>query len=157
MRKTVVIIAAIAIIGLLGIEAKAKKSDTPSLVPTSSQSSGQTSPATKASSTNPTSYKDGTYTGNAQDTPYGAVQIATVVSSGKITDIKFLQMPNDMGHSAELSRFSEPLLKQTAINSQNASSIDFVSGATSTSEGFQSSLQSALDQAAINSSNASNT
>jgi uncharacterized protein with FMN-binding domain len=42
---------------------------------------------------------------------------------------------------------SEPLLEQETLNKQSFH-IDFVSGATQTSEGYQQSLQSALNQAA---------
>ena len=104
---------------------------------------GSSSPTTSSSS----SFKDGTYTGNSEDTPYGTVQIAVVVSGGKITDVKFLLMPNDLGHSQEVTAAAEPLLKEITLQKQS-SNIDFVSGATSTSQGYQQSLQSALDQAA---------
>lgn len=103
--------------------------------------------ATQPPSTVPTSgYKDGAFTGQSVDNPYGTVQISAVIAQGKITDINFLKMPSDLGHSAMLSQMSEPLLKQTTLDKQSAN-IDFVSGATYTSESYQQSLQSALDQA----------
>jgi len=92
------------------------------------------------------SYKDGNYTGSTAQTPYGPVQISVLVSGGKITNVNFLQMPSDLSESQRRSQFSAPLLKQTTIAKQSAN-IDFVSGATSTSEGYQMSLQSALNQA----------
>jgi uncharacterized protein with FMN-binding domain len=43
---------------------------------------------------------------------------------------------------------SKPQLKQTTLDAQS-SQIDFVSGATSTSYGYQESLQKALDKAKV--------
>lgn len=154
MKKASIIILTVAILGFL---AYTNNQLTPHLVagPISNSASSSGSSGSPASSnlTSPAQnqtlgYKDGTFTGSAVDSPYGTVQMSLVVASGKITDVNFLQMPSDMGHSAMLSRMSAPLLKQTTINSQSAN-IDFVSGATSTSEAYQQSLQSALDQAKI--------
>lgn len=92
-------------------------------------------------------YKDGTYTGNAAETLYGNVQIAVVVNGGKITDVKYLQMPFAEERSQSITDAAKPLLKATTIDKQSAN-IDFVTGATSTSFGYQESLQAALDQAA---------
>lgn len=101
-------------------------------------------------------YKDGTFTGDTAYIPYGPVQIAVVVSGGKITDVNFLQMPSDQGYSRQVAAAAEPLLKQTTLQAQNAN-IDFVSGATATSSGYQQSLQSALDKAAAGGTTGQNT
>ncbi|HET9721682.1 MAG TPA: FMN-binding protein [Candidatus Saccharimonadales bacterium] len=140
MKKTAVVLIVIAILGILGSVAKGH--DTTQghsvSVPTSTAGSEQSMQAT--------SYKDGTYNGNNEQTPYGPVQIAVVVSGGKISDVNFLQMPNDLDHTREVTSFSEPILKKATLNSQN-SHVDFISGATTTSEAYQMSLQSALNQA----------
>jgi uncharacterized protein with FMN-binding domain len=149
MRKGIVAILAVAIIGALGVYSKSHGSASLVSPPATSQpavagtsiSSG--SPSTGSSTT----YKDGTYTGANEPTPYGDVQVAVVVSGGKITGVNFLRMPSDRGHTQEVTAFSEPLLKQTTLQNQNAH-IDFVSGATTTSEAYAQSLQAALDQAA---------
>lgn len=145
MKKGLVIILAIAILG--GAVLANHHSPSNQLVPSNSTSAGpaNTSNASNTSSS-PTAYKDGTYTGDSEDTPYGMVQIAVVVSSGKITDVNFLQMPYDLNHSQMVTQVSEPLLKQTTLQHQS-SNIDFVSGATTTSMAYQQSLQSALNQA----------
>ena len=96
----------------------------------------------------PGNYKDGTYNDQSEDTPYGIVQVAVVVSGGKITDIKFLQMPYDLGHSQQVTSYAEPYLKDETIQRQSAN-IDFVSGASTTSEAYQLSLQAALDKAVV--------
>jgi len=151
MKKTLVTLFAIAIIGLIGVVDKTQGSShqlvSPSNTGAAVASSGsQSSTSTSAGSTATASYKSGTFTGNSEQTPYGTVQMAVVITGGKITDINFLQMPSDLSSSRERTQYSEPLLKQTTIAKQSAN-IDFVSGATSTSEGYQMSLQSALDQA----------
>ena len=91
-------------------------------------------------------WKDGTYTGQANDNSYGTVQVAAVISGGKITDVTFLQMPSDRQHSAELSAYAQPVLLQETIQAQSAK-VDGVSSATLTSDSYMQSLQSALDQA----------
>lgn len=158
MKKSVVVILAVAIIGALGMYSKDHTSTAHSLVSqntnNSSMMNGNGSQSAMGSSSRMMGYKDGTFTGANQDTPYGPVQIAIIISGGKITDVNFLQMPSDLGHSQEVTSFSEPLLKQTTLQHQNAN-IDFVSGATSTSAGYQQSLQSALDKAAQTGQNSS--
>lgn len=156
MKKPILIIMSVAILGGLGLYINKSPTTSAKLIssPLTSSQSAQTSTSSanmasssnSTSTTSSTSYKDGTFTGSSADTPYGTVQIALVVSSGKITDVKFLQMPNDQAHSREVTAMAEPLLKQTTLQNQNAN-IDFVSGATSTSDGFEQSLQAALDQA----------
>jgi uncharacterized protein with FMN-binding domain len=151
MRKGIVIILAVAIIGALGIYSKSRPSaaHTTSSDSTSVQSSSTLAPAVDDSNSTPDqsiSYKDGTYTGDNASTVYGDVRIAVVVSGGKIIDVNFLRMPDDRGHTQEVTDFAEPLLKQETLRKQSAH-IDFVSGATQTSEGYQQSLQSALDMA----------
>ncbi len=125
--------------------ASASPSSTPS---SSANTSSQTSSSVSSSSSQSGNYKDGTYKGDAAETPYGTVQIAVVINGGKITDVNFLQMPNDFGHTQEVTAMSEPLLKHSTLSSQN-SNVDFISGATSTCYGYQESLQAALDQAKL--------
>jgi uncharacterized protein with FMN-binding domain len=91
-------------------------------------------------------YRDGTYTGAAADASYGTVQVAAVISSGRLADINFLSYPNDRQHSVQVSSYALPILKQEAIAVQSAN-IDTVSGASYTSAAFIESLGSALNQA----------
>lgn len=160
MKKAILIVMTIAVLGALGAYVQQKpsaqtasSSNTPSLQTNSSSSSNAS-----GSSGPSMNYKDGTYQGSSADTPYGVVQIAVVISGGKITDVNFNQMPNDQGHSREVTAYAQPLLKQTTLQAQSAN-IEFVSGATSTSYGYRQSLQAALDRARTtqnpNSSNSS--
>jgi uncharacterized protein with FMN-binding domain len=91
-------------------------------------------------------FKNGTYTGQAADAFYGTVQVAAVISGGKLTDIQILQYPSDRSHSFQLSQMALPQLRSEAIAAQSAS-VQIISGATDTSQAFGQSLHSALGQA----------
>ncbi|HVO86179.1 MAG TPA: FMN-binding protein [Candidatus Binatia bacterium] len=157
MKRALVVILAIAVLGILRLVSTHNGSTTSTdssqssatNVNTGSQTSSDSQSATSQSDAASAKYKDGTFAGSAEDTPYGTVKVAAVISGGKITDIKYLQMPNDEGHTQEVTAYAEPLLKQAAIKKQSPN-IDFVSGATDTSFGFKASLQAALDAAASN-------
>lgn len=105
-----------------------------------------TSGGSSSSSQNSTTYKDGKYTGNAADAFYGYIQVKAIISSGKITDVQFLQYPNDRQNSIYINSQAMPWLKQEAIKAQNAR-VDIISGATDTSNAFIESLTNALNQA----------
>lgn len=92
-------------------------------------------------------YKDGTYTGGSYDASYGNVQVAAIISSGKLTSINILDYPNSHGDSIQINQQALPLLKEEAIQSQDPNSVQIISGATFTSEAFIQSLTSALNQA----------
>lgn len=92
------------------------------------------------------SYKDGSYTGSVQDAFYGNIQVRAVISGGKITDVLFLQFPNDNRTSQYINSQADPMLKQEAIQAQSAQ-INGVSGASASSQAFQASLADALSQA----------
>jgi uncharacterized protein with FMN-binding domain len=139
MRKTLIIIITVAILGALGLYAKNHDNSSAPVAGSTSASSSSSTPAKN--------YKDGTYAGSSAETPYGTVQIAAVISGGKITDINFLKMPDGEDRSRQITSGSEAQLKENALQAQS-SNIDFVSGATSTSYGYKESLQAALDKAA---------
>ena len=146
MKKALVALAAVAILGALaGYALTRDKSDAPAV-----EGSSQISPQnqTKDRSVAANHYPDGTYTGDLAETLYGNVQIAIVISGGRISDVQYLHMPDvEDGRSRQLTETAKPLLKATTLNKQS-DKIDFVTGATSTSFGYQESLQSALDKAA---------
>lgn len=105
-----------------------------------------TSPNVSNNQTTNSTYKDGTYTGDTVDAYYGNVQVQAIISGKKITDIQFLNYPQDRQHSADINAQAMPYLKTEAIQAQSAN-VDIISGATLTSQAFQQSLQSALNQA----------
>ncbi len=89
---------------------------------------------------------DGTFTGSTAYEPYGPIQIAIVVSGGKISDIKLLQMPQNDRTSYEINAYALPILAQETISAQSAN-IDSVSGASLTSPAYSETLRSALAKA----------
>lgn len=89
---------------------------------------------------------DGTYTGDAVSTRYGDVQVQITVSGGKITASEAIQYPNNDRHDQQINAYAIPILNSEAVDAQSAS-IDAVSGATVTSDGYITSLQSAIDAA----------
>jgi uncharacterized protein with FMN-binding domain len=91
-------------------------------------------------------FKDGSYTGSVEDVYYGNVQVKATVASGKLSNVVFLQYPNDRNTSVRIAQMAMPVLKSEAIRAQSAN-VNIVSGATQTSQGFQKSLASALAQA----------
>ncbi|WP_392675315.1 FMN-binding protein [Streptomyces sp. LN785] len=101
-----------------------------------------TSPHTPAGASTGT----GTFTGDPIDTQYGAVQVAALLSKGRITSVKVLQAPDQNGRDQQIAAYALPRLTHEAIGAQSAH-IDAVSGASYTSEGYIQSLQSALDRA----------
>ena len=111
-----------------------------------SGSSGSSTSSSGSSSSSSHSYKDGTYTGSVADAFYGSVQVAAVISGGKITDVKVLQYPNTHSTSVAINQQALPYLKQEAIQSQS-SNVQVISGATFTSQAYAQSLSNALSQA----------
>lgn len=91
-------------------------------------------------------YKNGTFTGNTADASYGNVQIQVTISNGRISNVQFLQYPNDNRTSSFINSQAMPMLKYEAIQVQSAQ-VDGVTGASYTSQAFASSLSSALRQA----------
>lgn len=115
---------------------------------TGGSSTGSTSGGTGTSAGGSGSVKDGTFAGQTAQTQYGPVQVQITVSGGKLTDVAALQLTNDGGRSVQISQQAAPVLRQEALQAQSAK-VQAVSGATYTSEGYVTSLQSALDQAGL--------
>ena len=114
--------------------------------PPSSSGSSSGSSRTKKSSSAPSSTR--TYTGTAASTRYGPVQVQIIVAVGKITDVAVPQSPSSSPRDVQIADRALPVLVRETISAQSAK-IDMVSGATYTSDGYVTSLQSALDQAGI--------
>jgi len=89
---------------------------------------------------------DGVYTGDLVDTVYGTVQVRVAISGGRITDVVPLKLTDKGSESARYSREAAPILRSEVLSNQSAS-FTSMSGATYTSGGYLSSVQSALDQA----------
>ena len=122
---------------------------TPTVPPTASPTTAPTD--TPEPSPTPTPaiaglYKDGTFTGPETNAFYGTVQVEAIVQNGKITDVEFLDYPQDRRTSVRINSFAVPALQSEAIQAQSAN-VDIISGATLTSRAFMQSLQAALDAA----------
>jgi uncharacterized protein with FMN-binding domain len=122
-------------------------SKTPTVSPTAvANNSGSTNVPATPVPTNSTGLKDGTYTGDSADAFYGFIQVQVAISGGKLTDVQFLQYPNDRSTSRMINGQAMPILRQEAIAAQSAN-VDIVSGATDSSQAFIQSLSSALAKA----------
>ncbi len=87
-----------------------------------------------------------TVDGAAEMTRYGIVQVQVVLTGGAITDVTALEYPQQDRTDREINSQAIPMLRSQVLAAQSAK-IDGVSGATFTSEGYITSLQSALDAA----------
>lgn len=114
----------------------------------SSPASVVPTPAGTASTTGTSSgqYKNGSYTGSVADAQWGNIQVQAIIQGGKVTNVQFLQYPNDHNLSVQINNYADPQLATEAIQAQNAN-VNVVTGATDSSEAFIQSLSDALSQA----------
>ena len=107
-----------------------------------------TTPKTNGGTINNGIFKNGEFTGDSADAYYGYVQVKVVISNGRLSDVIFLDYPQDRGNSIRINNEAMPILKSEAIKAQS-SNVNIVSGATDSSGAFKQSLASALAQAKI--------
>ena len=122
----------------------ASTSTKPASKPTKSATApvpAQTKPAASAGVT-------GTFDGNTASTRWGPVQVRIVVKDGKIVAASALQSPDGDSRSRSISDQAIPYLVQETLAAQSAQ-ISGVSGASYTSNGWFTSLQSALKKAGL--------
>jgi uncharacterized protein with FMN-binding domain len=105
-----------------------------------------TTDTSNAATTSTSTTIPGTYTGSPVNTRWGIVQVRITVANGKITSSQAIEYPNDNGRDQQINAYALPILDAAVAQAQSAN-IDSVSGATVTSNGYTSSLQSAIDQA----------
>jgi uncharacterized protein with FMN-binding domain len=79
-------------------------------------------------------------------TRYGVVQVEVVITNGVITEVTALQYPQSDRKDVQINSRAIPQLRAQVLSAQSAK-IDGVSGATFTTDGYVTSLQSALDAA----------
>jgi uncharacterized protein with FMN-binding domain len=146
---------ALGLAATLGFNAHRTETTT---APTAAVSSPATSSSSGSSSSGASSSTAAakTATGDAVSTPYGDVQLKVTVSGGRITAVEAVQLPANDPKSQQINSYAGPALQQSALSKQDGT-VDAVSGATFTSNGYQQALQSALDKAGYqaSSSNAS--
>ena len=105
-----------------------------------------TSATGSGSAATASSLRNGTFTGNSANTRYGPVKVRITVSGGRISAVDIVDVPQGNPRDVEINNFAVPVLQNETLSTQSAQ-IDFVSGATFTSDGYTRSLQSALDKA----------
>ncbi|NUR01945.1 MAG: FMN-binding protein [Streptomyces sp.] len=107
--------------------------------PSSSASSGSSGSSGSTTGTK-------TVTGDTVQTRWGPVQVRITLKNGRLTEVTAVTYPTDNPRDQEINSFALPRLRSEALQAQSAT-IDTVSGATYTSDGYRQSLQSALDSA----------
>jgi uncharacterized protein with FMN-binding domain len=120
----------------------------PAATPTSPTTTTTPSTAGATSAAKTTSTYTGTVTGTPADTRWGPVQVKVTLAAGRITAVDVVEEPDSNGRDQEINADAVPQLVSETITAQSAQ-IDMVSGATYTSQGYVTSLQSALDQAGV--------
>lgn len=89
-----------------------------------------------------------TYTGDVVQTRWGPVQVAITVTGGTVTAADAVVVPSSNARDVAINARAVPVLDAEVLQAQSAQ-IDTVSGATVTSDGYITSLQSALDAAGL--------
>jgi uncharacterized protein with FMN-binding domain len=126
----------------------------PAAPATSTRSGPPTAPTPSAAPTPPaapastSAAASRTVLGPAVQTQYGVVQVKITLSGSTITNAGFAQLTADDRRSADINAQAAPILLQQTITAQSAK-IDGVSGASYTTQGYEQSLQSALDKAGV--------
>jgi uncharacterized protein with FMN-binding domain len=144
MKKYLISGAVILAFVLYAIRGQFNKSPSQTNLPTQLNNSGQTnSPSPTPTPVTIGRYKDGSYNGSVADAFYGLLQVRAIIKGGKITDVQFLQYPNDQRESIQVNSASNPILRSEAIQAQSAN-VDTVTGATQSSAAFKESLAAAL-------------
>ncbi|EWS99685.1 hypothetical protein N865_21475 [Intrasporangium oryzae NRRL B-24470] len=118
----------------------------PTTKATTSASKKKSSATAKPAPTQPAQPVSGHVLGAPVDTQYGVVQVRVSFTGKHITDVRAVHLTDSSSTSVSISAQAAPVLRQEALAAQSAQ-IDMVSGATYTSQGYQQSLQSAIDAA----------
>ncbi|MCW2922905.1 MAG: FMN-binding protein [Thermoleophilia bacterium] len=92
-------------------------------------------------------------TGSVQDISengreFGSIQVTATVTGGKVTNVAIAALQAYDGRSQSIDEYAVPQLQQQTLDAGTAR-IDGVSGATYTSQAYETSLQAALDQLAV--------
>ena len=116
--------------------------------PASKPTKSSTAPAPAQTVPAATSGVTGTFDGNTASTRWGPVQVRIVVKDGKIVAASALKSPDGDSRSRSISQQAIPYLVQETLAAQS-DQISGVSGASYTSNGWFTSLQSALKKAGL--------
>lgn len=135
--------------GLLSVAAllvalKSSTAPPPHKVTLGGSPSSPSTTSTARSSTGPAARRR-TVLGAPVDVGYGTVQVRMRWSGSRIVEVTAVQLPAG-GRSSDITAYAGPVLRREVLTAQSAS-IDVVSGASYTSDGYARSVQSALDAA----------
>jgi uncharacterized protein with FMN-binding domain len=128
------------------ISGSSSQTSAPAATPSASGSSSSSRSTTSSSGSAAGAAK--TVTGTIADTIYGPVEVQITVKNGRVTAAQAVQYPQDSPRDQQINSYAVPVLNQEAVSAGSAH-IDAVSGATYTSNGYVTSLQSALDKARL--------
>lgn len=118
-------------------------------VATSADGSAEASPsAVPSTPTSSAPSSSRSVAGQSVQTRWGPVQVQITASGKKVTAVDVVQVPDGNPRDVEINDYAVPVLTQETLQAQSAD-IDGVSGATVTSNGYVTSLQSALDKAGL--------
>lgn len=147
MKKFLITVFTIVAFAIYAISLRTKNNN-PSIAPATSAMNTTNLSNTVSSPVNATGtkYNDGQFIGDVADAYYGNVQVKITINGGKISDVQFLDYPQDRRTSQQINSQAMPLLKTEVIQAQSAN-INGVTGASATSQAFLQSLQSALSKA----------
>lgn len=131
--------------------------ETPNPTSSNPTNTNPTKPApTTISSTNPTPATptqnqavSGVFTGNVVQTRWGPVQVEITLKNGSISAASALKFPDGDQRSLSISQQAIPYLIQQTLGVVNASQVQGVTQATYTSDGWRTSLGSAIKKAGI--------
>ena len=109
---------------------------------------GNATPAPKATKssapTTPSNLPSGNFAGDKVSTRWGPVQVEITVKNGVITSANALAYPDGDRRSLSISQQAIPYLIEQTLGVVKSSEVMGVSGASYTSNGWRTSLQSAI-------------
>jgi uncharacterized protein with FMN-binding domain len=130
--------------------ATSSKATTPA---TSTAPSGKSTPAPNATQsaapTTPTNLPSANFAGDKVSTKWGPVQVEITVKNGVITAANALAFPDGDRRSLSISQQAIPYLIEQTLGVVKSNDVMGVSGASVTSGGWRTSLQSAIKKAGI--------
>ena len=130
--------------------ATSSKAATPA---TSTAPSGKSTPAPNATQsaapTTPTNLPSANFAGDKVSTRWGPVQVEITVKNGVITAANALAFPDGDRRSLSISQQAIPYLIEQTLGVVKSNDVMGVSGASYTSNGWRTSLQSAIKKAGI--------
>jgi uncharacterized protein with FMN-binding domain len=138
----------VGLVMLLSFKTQATAPTVPAAASTPDSAGAGTDPTTAPRTPAATGSASGTVLGDSAGTRWGPVQVQITVTDGAVTAVTAVDYPQNNGRDIEINSFAIPQLNQEATAAKSAT-IDTVSGATVTSDGYIQSLQSALDKAGL--------